>query len=241
MKIKQILTIILIILVPLALAACGGNTPANTGDVTQLSQEEQLAMMSTQVAQTMQAEIQLTIAAQPTATLTPQASPTPLLLPTNTPLPALGSPTPFPTLPALPTPTQIPTKPSTTTGRPCYRAELLWERPQDGQSYFPGDSFIKYWNFSNAGDCPWLSSFNLVHVGGPNLSDYESYNLVDISNMTEDGIPNGGKLEIQLSMQAPESPGRYKSLWLFRSDNNETFGVGGLGDEVFWVEILVRE
>lgn len=244
MKIKQILTIFLVILTAAALTACGGTNAADdntTGD--QLSQEEQIAQINTQVAETLRAEMQATIDAQPTATFTPLASPTPQILATNTPLPALETPTPFPTLPALPSPTAIPTKASNNnaSGRPCYRAELLWERPQDGHTYAPGESFIKYWNFANAGDCEWNSNFNLILVGGANMADYASYNLVDISNMTEDGIPNGGKLEIQLSMQAPDANGTYKGVYLFRTDNNETFGMGDLGEEVFWVEIKVRD
>jgi hypothetical protein len=242
MKIKQILTIVVILLAALSLAACGGAEPAeDTTANDQTLQEDQVSQINTQVAETLRAEMQQTIAAQPTATNTPEATPTNPILATNTLLPTMETVTPFPTLPALPTSTPQPTTSSVTTGgRPCYRAEMLFESPKDGQSYFPGEGFIKYWNFANAGDCEWNSNFNLIHVGGPNLSDYGSYNLMDISNMTEDGIPNGGKLEIAISMQAPDSTGNYKSIWMFRTDNNEIFGVGDLGNEVFWVQIVVR-
>jgi len=241
MKIKQILTLFLLLITVLVLTACGGGQDGNTTAEDPVSQEDQISQIYTQAAETLQAEIALTEAAMPTSTPTVQASPTPLMLATNTPLPALESPTPLPTLPVLPSPTQVPTKAASVAGRPCLRAELLWERPKDGDILKPGQSFIKYWNFSNSGECDWNANFSLIHVGGPNFSDSGSYNLVDISNMDDAGIANGGKLEIQVSMEAPASPGRYKSLWMLRSETNEWFGVGALGDEVFWIEIVVQE
>jgi hypothetical protein len=241
MKTKQLLTLFLLITTVLVLTACGGAQDADTTTEDPVSQEDQISQIYTQAAETLQAEIALTEAAAPTSTPTVQASPTPVTLATNTPLPALESPTPLPTLPALPSPTLIPTKAASVAGRPCLRAELLWEKPVDGTVLKPGQSFIKYWNFANAGECDWNANFSLIHVGGPNFSDNGSYNLVDISNMDDTGIPNGGKLEIQVSMEAPSSPGTYKSLWMLRSEDNQWFGVGALGDEVFWLEIVVRQ
>jgi hypothetical protein len=223
-----------LIITSLILAACGGGAPEATEPA--VSQEDQINMIYTQAAETLQAEIALTEAAQPEPTATPQNTPTPVVLATNTPVPS-----PFPTLPALPSPTPIPTKPPTTGGRPCLRAELLFESPQDGTVYKPGESFVKIWNFANSGDCTWTQNFHLVHVGGPNLTDSGVLALPDVSNMTEDGIENGGKLEIKVSMQAPDAPGRYKSIWMLRDDNGQTFGVGPLGNEIFWLEIVVRE
>ncbi len=237
---KKYITLSLLILTfaSLFLAACGGAAP-EAAEPT-LSQEEQINMIYTQAAETLQAEIAMTEAAQPEATATPQSTPTPVVLATNTPE-ADVSPTPFPTLPALPSPTPIPTNPPATGGRPCLRAELLFESPKDGVVYQPGDSFVKIWNFANSGDCTWTQNFHLVHVGGPNFTDSGVLALVDVSNMTEDGIPNGGKLEISVSMEAPDSVGRQRSIWMLRDDNGQLFGVGALGDEIFWVEIIVRE
>ncbi len=100
---------------------------------------------------------------------------------------------------------------------------------------------MKEWRFANSGDCAWNENFGLIHVGEMNFSDLGSYNLLDVSNMTEDGIPNGGKLIIKLSMQAPATPGHYRSIWMLRDDNGQSFGIGDLGNEIFWVEIIVRE
>jgi len=230
--------VLTLIFASLFLAACGG-TPTEATEPT-LSQEEQINMIYTQAAETLQAEIALTEAAEPEPTATPQNTPTPVILATNTPL-AQESPTPFPTLPALPTPTPIPTKPPAAGGRPCLRAELIFESPKDGYVLKPGESFLKNWNFANSGDCTWNQNYHLVHMGGPNFTDSGVIPLVDVSNMTEDGIANGSKLEITVSMQAPDAPGRYKSIWMLRDDNGQVFGVGTLGDEIFWLEIVVRE
>ncbi|HAY84536.1 MAG TPA: hypothetical protein DCY42_06330 [Chloroflexi bacterium] len=235
---KYLLTLVFtVIFASLLLVACGGNA-AEPAEPT-LSQEEQINQIYTQAAETLQAEIALTEAAQPEPTNTPQNTPTSVVLATNTPL-AQESPSPFPTLPALPSPTPQPTKPATAGGRPCLRAELLFESPKDGVALQPGQSFVKHWNFANSGDCTWTENFSLVLVGGPNFTDSGLLSLPDYSNMTSDGIPNGGKLEVSVSMQAPATPGRYKSIWMLRDDNGQLFGVGALGDEIFWVEIVVR-
>jgi hypothetical protein len=117
----------------------------------------------------------------------------------------------------------------------------LFESPKDDVKKSPGESFVKYWNFANSGSCDWNANFNLILVGGTNMADVLSFNLVDISNMTEDGIPRGGKLEIALSMQAPDLNGTYRGTYMLSSDTNEWFGIGDLGDEVFWVQIKVRD
>ncbi|MFN2144176.1 MAG: NBR1-Ig-like domain-containing protein [Anaerolineales bacterium] len=237
---KTIFSILLLLIVTsLLLAACGGGTPEATE--APVSQEDQINLIYTQAAETLQAEIALTEAAKPLPTSTPLSSPTPVFIATNTPIAPAESPTPFPTLPSLPSPTPQPTKQSAVAGRPLLRAELMFESPQDGIVMKPGQSFVKQWNFANAGETTWNENFGLIHVGEMNFSDLGSYNLVDVSNMTSDGIPNGGKLIIKLSMQAPSTPGHYRSVWLLRDDNGKSFGIGALGDEVFWVDIIVRE
>lgn len=237
---KYTITILtLMMLAALLLAACGGNEPAATEDPA--SQEEQINMIYTQAAETLQAEIALTEEAQPQPTDTPEPSPTTVVLPTNTLPSGEETATPLPTLPSLPTSTPIPTKPPVSGGRPCLRAEMLFESPADGRSMSTGNSFIKYWQFANSGDCTWNENFALVHVGGPNFTDSGTLNLVDISDMGDEGVPNGGSINIEISMEAPSTPGSYRSYWMFRDDNGQLFGIGSLGDEVLWVDILVKD
>jgi hypothetical protein len=234
-----ILLLTTFVLTSLLLAACGGNQPAATEDPA--SQEDQINLIYTQAAETLSAEIAMTEAAQPTATNTPQPSPTTSqLIVTNTLAPTDES-TPFPTLPSLPTSTTAPTKAPVTGGRPCLRAEITFESPQDGKVFKPGESFVRYWNFSNSGSCTWNENYSLVHVGGPNFTDSGSLSLDDYSNIGSAGIPNGGLLEMTISMEAPTTPGTYRSYWMLRDDNGQTFGVGSNGDEVMWVDIVVKE
>lgn len=238
---KSTLTILLLLtILSLVLAACGGNEPEPTEDAQ--SQADQINAIYTQAAETLQAEIAMTEEAMPEPTNTPQSSPTPQILATNTPLPEEETPTPFPTLPSLPTPTQMPTQPPAVGGRPCLRAEIAFESPSDGMGMTPGQSFVKQWNLSNSGSCEWTDSFKLIHVRGPNFSDYTSYNLVDVSNLKEgETIENGGLLEIKVSMQAPSTLGTHRSVWMLADEAGTLFGLGTLGKEVFWVEIVVRE
>jgi len=183
MKKKTILSIFLLLVVSsLLLAACGGGTPEETEEP--VSQENQINLIYTQAAETLQAEIALTEAAKPLPTSTSLSSPTPVFIATNTPITPAESPTPFPTLPALPSPTPFPTKAAAVAGRPCLRAELMFESFPDGSKLSPGQSFVKEWRFANAGDCTWNENFGLIHVGELNLSDLGSYNLLDVSNMT---------------------------------------------------------
>jgi len=227
-------------MVSLVLAACGGNEPTPTEDPQ--SQADQINAIYTQAAETLQAEIALTEEAMPEPTATPQSSPTPQVIATNTPLPEDETPTAFPTLPSLPTPTQIPTQPAAVGGRPCLRAEIAFESPQDGVTKSPGESFVKQWNLSNSGSCEWTDSFKLIHVRGPNFTDSTSFNLVDVSNLEEgETIPNGGLLEIRVSMEAPSTPGTHRSVWMLADESGLLFGLGTLGDEVFWVEIVVSK
>jgi len=238
---KSTFTILLLLMIfSLVLTACGGNEPEPTEDPQ--SQADQINAIYTQAAETLQAEIAMTEAAMPEPTNTPQSSPTPQVLVTNTPLPQEETPTAFPTLPALPTPTQMPTQPAAVGGRPCLRAEIAFESPSDGVGMAPGQSFVKQWNLSNSGSCEWTDSFKLIHIRGLNFSDYTSYNLVDVSNLKEgETIENGGLLVIKVSMQAPSTPGSYRSVWMLADEAGTLFGLGTLGKEVFWVDIVVRD
>lgn len=222
----------------LLLAACGGNEPAATEDPA--SQEAQINAIYTQAAETLQAEISMTEVAQPPATSTPQPSPTSALIVTNTLAPTQEV-TAFPTIPALPTSTTAPTTAPVTGGRPCLRAEITWEVPQDDTIMKPGQSFVRTWRFTNSGSCTWTENYSLVLVNGPNFTDSASLSFADYTDVGSDGVPNGGMVEFEISMQAPSTPGNYTSYWMLRDDNGQLFGVGTLGDEVMWVKIVVKD
>jgi len=237
MKNKPIFILLILAMGAVILSACGGG-----GD--DVSNEDVINQAYTQAAQTSQAGIALTAAAQPTATFTPFVlnSPTPpSLLATNT-LPP--SPTVlFPTLAPLTTPTftSQSSPPDMIGGRPCLRAEITWENFPDGSKFFINEGFTKEWRLTNSGYCTWTEKFSAIWVGGPNLAGQGIFYFKDLDGFPSEGIPNGNTLILRIKMQAPSQRGHYKSLWKLRDDQANYFGVGGLGDEVFWVEIVVRE
>jgi hypothetical protein len=239
---KKKLILITIVLTAILLSACGGQQNDAAGNTGNQDTGNQIDAIYTQAAETLSAEIALTEAAKPQPTNTPQSSPTPAILATNTPLPQ-ESPTPFPTLAPLSSPTPFPTQSSggTVAGRPCLRAELMFESPIDGWVLRPNESFTKEWRFANSGDCTWTGEFRLVLTDGTNFGDATMYNLIDISDISADtGVPNGNRLIIRMSFQAPESPGHYTGYYMLAEPDGTLFGVGALGNERFWVDIIVR-
>jgi hypothetical protein len=238
MKNKPIFTLLILAIGALFLSACGG------GGTDDASNEDVINQAYTQAAQTLQAGIAQTGAAQPTATFTPFVlnSPTPpLSLATNT-LPA--SPTVlFPTLSLLSTPTFTPyvSQNEWIGGRPCLRAEIAWENFPDGSRFFVNEGFIKEWRLTNSGYCTWTNKFSAIWVDGINLAGHGIFYFKDLKDFPSEGIPNGNTLILRISMQAPSVKGHYRSVWKLRTDKAVFFGVGSLGNEIFWVDIVVRE
>jgi hypothetical protein len=238
MKNKTTQVILVLAMAALFFSACGGETEGNG-----LSNEDVINQAYTQAAETLQASIAQTEAAQPMPTNTPFVlnSPTPILLATNTPLP---SPTVlFPTLAPLASPTSTPyaSQPEMIGGRPCLRAELTWENWKDGSRMSPNESFAKVWYLTNSGYCTWTEKFSAIWVDGINLAGHGIFYFKDFENFPSDGYPNGTTMALQISMQAPNKRGHYRSVWKLRDDKANFFGIGPLGTEVFWVDIYVRE
>jgi hypothetical protein len=238
MKKKTTQVILFLALVVMILSACDGGGSANNP-----SDEDVINQAYTQAAETLQASIAQTEAAQPQPSNTPFVlnSPTPITLATNTPLP---SPTVlFPTLAPLATPTLTPytqSQPDMIEGRPCLRAELAWENWRDGSKMKPKESFAKIWRLTNSGYCTWTEKFSAIWVDGVNLAGHGIFYFKDLKDFPDDGIPNGNSFDLQISMEAPEQEGHYRSVWKLRDDKANYFGIGPLGTEVFWVDIYVR-
>jgi hypothetical protein len=245
MKMKKNLIRVLLFLAITALliTACGGETEGNGP-----SDEDVINQAYTQAAQTLQASIAQTEAAQPPPTNTTFVlnSPPPPILVTNTSPASPTSPTSaFPTIQPLYTST--PTTQSSQSqsdwigGRPCLRAELIWENWKDGSQIKPKESFAKIWRLVNSGYCTWTEKFSAIWVDGVNLAGHGIYYFKDFKEFPDDGTPNGTAFDLQISMEAPEQEGHYRSVWKLRDDRANFFGIGVLGDEVFWVDIKVRD
>ena len=102
----------------------------------------------------------------------------------------------------------------------------------DDTIFAPGSEFTKSWRLRNDGTCPWTTDYSLVAVGGD-----------DIPGPTAVPLPGpvapGQTVDLSVTFTAPEEEGVYRENWLLSDPNNQTFGVGGLASEVFWVKFTV--
>lgn len=206
----------LVILLALALSACGGDE-GNSAEV--LTQAAQIAIDGlTQTAE----------AAPPT--------PTPTVMPTNTPEPTpTNSPTPDLTLTAA-APTALPanTQPAGSSGgggTPCLRANLEYETIPDGTQYPVDKVFQKTWRLKNTGTCTWNSNYSIVWVEG------EIFNTNSVNPITEVDVAPNQYVEITLTVVMPSKAGNYIGYFMLRSDDGTYFGVGPNGKSWFWLDV----
>jgi hypothetical protein len=181
----------------LTVSACG---PSNIQD----------SVISTAVAQTVQAgESQTDVANLPT--LTPQALSTDAL-----PAPAT-------------TPTSAPTLASAPADPNCAKALLVSEDPPDGKIFRPGEYFWKTWTFQNIGTCTWNTSYQLIFWSGDLMDGLTAYYLDD------EVAPNEQK-SISIYLKAPDTIGTFTGYWRLATPWNSNFGVGP-GDDSFYVSV----
>jgi len=76
----------------------------------------------------------------------------------------------------------------------------------DGTVFAPGAAFDKTWRLRNTGTCTWNTRYQLVFVGGSQLS------APGAVNMPHDVTP-GSTVDINVRMVAPQANGRYRSDW----------------------------
>ena len=207
-KPKQLLPLIL--LLALALSACGGGADEGASEAV-LTEAALIAITGlTQTA----------AAAPPTATPEPTA--------TNTPLP---SPTLAPTednsqavIPSF-TPAGV------NSNAPCLRANFEYENVPDGTQYPVGKVFTKTWRIKNTGTCTWNSQTSFIWIQGDLMG------AKSVNEFTEVDIPPNDYAEITIAFQMPDHPGNYKGYWMLRSSTGEVFGVGSFGKAWVWVEV----
>jgi hypothetical protein len=176
--------------------------------------------LSTQIAQTMVA--QLTQVAGTTATAAPTGTPAPTAT-------EVASQTPFPSATPLPTSTPWPTPTPTV----CNRARFVGDVDvPDGAVLPAGSSFVKIWRLQNTGTCTWTTAYTLFFVSGNRMG---AGSLIGLPH----SVLPGGYVDIAVPMVAPQEPGRYLGNWQLRSPAGELFGIGSAANRVFWVEIKV--
>ena len=145
----------------------------------------------------------------PTPLPTLPYTPLPTLPPTATPLPPIA--TPVPTFTPAPTPTPLPTV--------CYdNAAFVGDvSVPDGTQLDQGAAFNKTWRMQNFGNCSWDSNYQLVFIGGSQMSGASPLSLPQT-------VPPRGMVDITVPMIAPSAMGTYSGQWQLRNSSRGNFG-----------------
>ncbi len=161
---------------------------------------------------------------QVAAELTPTAGPALTPAPTAT-LAALPSST------LRPQPTFFPTE--TSTPIPCYRMQFVADVTlPDNSQVKPADTVVKTWRLKNVGVCTWGPDTQIVFVSGDRMGGPQNQAIGKT-------IPPGGEGEISVTLITPAQAGTFIGYWMLRSPDGIRFGYGALGDQAFWVQLIV--
>jgi type II secretory pathway pseudopilin PulG len=188
---------IVIIILAVLLAGCA---PGQSPEAIQ-------AQVNTAVEQTLAAQNQiadsvaLTVAAQ-----VPLSTPTAEVVPTATP-------TTVPTFaPPVPTVTPVAIIPpsggggggsssgggsSPTSKSKIYSCAIVAEKPYDGASFRPGDSFDKSWTIKNTGSATWEANWEFEYKGGDDISPTGDFYIGQ-------QVKPGGTITLVVEVDAPK-------------------------------------
>ena len=160
--------------------------------------------VNTIVVQTAQAAFSQTAAAMP-PTLTPTLTTVPSRTPSITP-----SPTPT-FLFLLSTPTRSPV-PSAAAGD--YACALIDQTPPDDTTMKKNQSFTVKWTVENTGQATWdTNNVDFVYVSGTKMATVRAADLPK-------SVAPGKSVTLSLSMVAPSSANKYKTVWTLEQGKN---------------------
>ena len=147
-----------------------------------------------------------------------------------------GNPTNSPTPSNTPGgPTLTPSLTSTPTIQPtlCDKAEFIADvNIPPGTVMSPGTQFTKTWRLKNVGTCAWTTSYRTAFFSGEQMGALSSIQLPG-------NIAPGAAVDISLNMTAPSVTGAYRGYWIFQNATGASFGIGSLGNEPWFVDIVV--
>ena len=189
-------SLLVIIILAALLAGCGA--PGQSPEAIQ-------AQVNTAVAQTLEVEDQiaksvvLTVDAQvplstPTAEVVPTA--TPITIPTFTPV------VPTVTAVAIIPPSGGGSGGSSSGGgsspkSKIYSCAIVGEKPADGASFRPGDSFDKSWTIKNTGSATWEAGWEFEYKGGEDISPTGDF-------LIGQQVKPGGTITLVIEVDAPK-------------------------------------
>ncbi len=205
MKITKYLIISSLLGISMVVASCGPKVePTPTVDPN---------VIMTEVAMTVQAEV------TQNALLTP--SPTAPLPPTATVPPAPTQQ--LPVAPTLPSSGLAPTLPSTSADNATWIADVT---VPDDTVFWKNETFTKTWKIENSGTTTWDSTYKLVYVDGPILSEQLIVSIVD-------PVKPKNQVELSVPMKAPATLGTVTNYWRMMNGKGQFFG------DVLYVKIVV--
>jgi hypothetical protein len=222
-----IFSMIMLVIIFLGLAACGGVKPTTDPSMFQTNAWQTVAVAQAQTA--------LAASATPSSTYTPPVSETqqdtvtPLI--TNTPLPGAPTETVFSIKTATPRGTQ---------SAACDNANFVKDITIPDFAEVPaGSVVIKTWAFKNLGPCTWTVKYHLVF----------SY----VSDSGKDGVfsppapvpfPNavlpGEELDISVTFKAPTKPGTYQAVFVLQNENGFNIPLINMNAFEFFVIFVVK-
>ena len=191
---KKSLLVIIILAALLAGCAAPGQSP-----------EAIQAQVNTAVAQTLEVEDQiaksvvLTVDAQvplstPTAEVVPTA--TPITIPTFTPV--VPTVTPVAIIPPSGGGSGGSSSGSASSPKSkIYSCAIVGEKPADGASFRPGDSFDKTWTIKNTGSATWEAGWEFEYKGGEDMSPTGDF-------LIGQQVKPGGTITLVIEVDAPK-------------------------------------
>ncbi len=197
-KMRKIKSILIITLIALTLAACGGNQAAQTPTIS-------VADVQTMAVSTFASGLTQTAQAMPTAVPTETPAPTSTVLSFSTFAPLNGSGTPGTPIVALGSPTAS-----------CYGLAFVSETIPDGTKMKPGQKFTKSWTVQNTGSCAWEVGFKFTLISGNGMGG---------SALTlPAAVAPQAQYQLSVPMIAPTTPGEAKGTWKMQGAAGVFFG-----------------
>lgn len=104
----------------------------------------------------------------------------------------------------------------------------------DDTVFPPAAEFSAAWRLRNNGSCPWTSEYGVIFVGGDAMGITGTVPL-------ENPVAPGQTADVAVDLVAPETEGTYRSNWQLSDAGGQAFGINGIIEDAFWVQIVVEE
>ncbi len=104
----------------------------------------------------------------------------------------------------------------------------------DDTVFPPGAEFTAAWRLRNNGTCPWTEAYALAVVGGDAMTEETRVPLPNT-------VAPGQTVDVSAVLTAPLVPGTYRGNWQISDPDGNPFGINGVIEDAFWVQIVVEE